>query len=87
MSVAPGRSMTFAPVVLTLAAGPAASIRLPLTRTAHPSCIVSPSNTRAGLSTVCPKAEAARKAAITNRMAVVYAPVRIFSNRWFRSFR
>ncbi len=52
MSVVPGRSMTFAPAAATLAAGPAASMRLPFTRTAQPSCSVSPSKTRAGLSTV-----------------------------------
>src|SRR5260221_422903 len=52
VSVAPGRSITFAPAAATLASAPTASMRSPFTRTAHPSCIVSPSNTRAGFSTV-----------------------------------
>ena len=49
MSVVPGRSTIRAPDEATLASGPAASIRSPFTRTAHPSWIVSPSKTRAGL--------------------------------------
>src|SRR5690348_4059556 len=65
MRVAPVRSTTLAPAVLMLAAGPAASMRFPFTRTAHPSRMVSPSNTRAGRRTVCPNAEAASRAART----------------------
>jgi len=52
VSVVPGRSITFAPAAATLASAPTASMRSPFTRTAQPSCIVSPSNTRAGFSTV-----------------------------------
>ena len=52
MSVAPGRSMTRAPAALTPASAPTASIFSPLTRTAQPSCMASPSKTRAGFSTV-----------------------------------
>src|SRR5919201_2277965 len=44
--------MTRALASPTPAAAPTASIRSPLTRTAQPSRIDSPSNTRAGLSTV-----------------------------------
>ena len=36
----------------TLDSAPTASIRSPLTRTAHPSCIASPSKTRAGFRIV-----------------------------------
>src|SRR5439155_4812673 len=50
--VVPGRSTTTAPAAPTVFAGPTASIRSFLTRTAHPSCTVSPSKTRAGLKTV-----------------------------------
>src|SRR4051794_2636387 len=52
ISVAPGRSIVATPVAPIDAAGPAASIRSPRTRTAQPSCIDSPSNTRAGRNTV-----------------------------------
>src|SRR5437773_1233604 len=44
--------MMRAPGTAAPASAPAASIRLPLTRTAHPSCIVSPSKTRAGFTIV-----------------------------------
>src|SRR3954464_11658666 len=44
--------MSVAPAAATLDAGPTASMRSPFTRTAQPSCIVSPSQTRAGCSTV-----------------------------------
>ena len=52
VSVVPGRSMVVAPAAATDAAGPAASMRSPFTRTAQPSCIASPSKTRAGFTTV-----------------------------------
>ena len=52
ISVAPGRSIVTAPAgAVAVAAGPALSMRWPRTTTAQPSCIASPSNTRAGLST------------------------------------
>ena len=44
--------MTFAPAAAAAASAPTASMRSPFTRTAQPSCIASPSNTRAGLRTV-----------------------------------
>src|SRR5476649_1350604 len=50
VNVVPGRSITFAPAVATSA--PTASMRSPFTRTAHPSCIVSPSKMRAGFRMV-----------------------------------
>src|SRR5579871_2251814 len=64
--VRPGRSITFAPVASMLAVGPAASMRSPLTRTAQPSWIASPSKTRAGrrrVVSVCANPVAARTAA------------------------
>ena len=52
ISVVPGRSMVVAPAARPMRPAPAASMRSPRTRTAHPSCIDSPSKTRAGRSTV-----------------------------------
>src|SRR5471030_533760 len=52
ISVVYGSSTAMAPDASRLARGPAASTRSPLTRTAQPSCMVSPSKTRAGFRSV-----------------------------------
>src|SRR5471032_1963250 len=52
ISVVSGSSTAMAPDSSRLASGPAASTRSPLTRTAQPSCMVSPSKTRAGFRRV-----------------------------------
>src|ERR1035438_8160145 len=74
ISVAPERSMTLAPAVSMEAAGPADSMRPPRTRTAQASWEVSPSKTRAGLSTVasCAAAERASRKRARERIGELY---------------
>src|SRR6185436_746523 len=59
VSVVPGKSMTLAPAAVVADSGPTASMRSPFTRTLQPSCMVSPSHTRAGLRIVMASAAAA----------------------------
>lgn len=68
-SVADGRSISVPPAgAFNPAAGPAASILAPTTRTAQASCIVSPSNTRAGLRTKLEAAGGGSALSIAARM-------------------